>query len=93
MIILAPFDGDSEVNVNDLNQIQWIIKIAGTNADCKDHVQGYNSVDIEKTLCGNERFIEDITFSTSHQNVNIYTRPATKYEVRQDENAIDVQIK
>ena len=53
----------------------------------------YESIQIEKTLFGSETFIYDNTFSTTHQNVNIYTEPERKYEVRCEDIAIDVQMK
>ena len=32
------------------------------------------------------------SFSTSHQSVNVYGLPEQKYEVRSEDNAIDIQI-
>ena len=36
--------------------------------------------------------IENNTFVTSHKMTNVFNNPFTKYEVRIDENAIDIQI-
>jgi hypothetical protein len=93
MIILSPFDPDNEINIHDLHQISRIEKIATTNVECKDHVAGYESAEIEKSLWGSDTFIEDNSFPTTHQSVNIYTKPARRYEIRQDENAIDIQVR
>ena len=93
MIILTPYDPENELNMHDLHQIRWIEKLAGKLADCKGAVTGYEAVDIEKSLWGNENYIEDITFATTHQDVNIYTEAMKMYELRHDDNAIDVQVK
>lgn len=92
MIILTPYDPDGEINTDDLHQIRWIVKLAGTKSECKQDVIGFESSEIENALWGNERYIEEITFQATHQNVNIYTAPARRYEVRHDENAIDFQL-
>ena len=49
--------------------------------------------DLEKLIWGNEKFIENNSFSTSHQLVNIYSQPDKKYEIRCDDTAIDIFIK
>ena len=51
----------------------------------------YDSAALEKIMFGNERFIEENTFSTSHQNVNVYETPEKRYEVRSEDSAIDIQ--
>ena len=38
-------------------------------------------------------FIEQNTFATTHQSVNVYVQPEKKYEVRCEETAVDVQVK
>ncbi|MEZ4959302.1 MAG: AAA domain-containing protein [Saprospiraceae bacterium] len=93
MIVLAPTDTFKEVNVKDLHQIGRIVNLMENKEECKDNVLVYDSTAIENTLWGSSTFIEEITFDTSHQSVNIYTDPITKYEFRQDENAVDVQVK
>jgi len=43
-------------------------------------------------MFGDLRYLEQNTFSTGHQMVNVYRRPERRYEVRSDDSAIDVQI-
>ncbi|WP_208394729.1 C-terminal helicase domain-containing protein [Mucilaginibacter gilvus] len=93
MIFLTPYDPENELNLNDLHQIRWIERLAGKLEDCKGAVAGYDATEIEKSLWGNKNHIEDITFATIHQNVNIYTEALKMYELRHDDNAIDVQVK
>ena len=47
---------------------------------------------IEKILFGTKGFIEKYTFVTTHQLANVYSKPASLYEVRIDDNSVDVQI-
>ena len=43
-------------------------------------------------LFGRTGFLEDSTFSTSHQNVNVYGLPEKRYEIRSEDTTIDVQV-
>ncbi|MGN6401067.1 MAG: DEAD/DEAH box helicase, partial [Flavisolibacter sp.] len=90
LIILSPVDPEGDINTNALKQIRIIERLAGVS---KEHAKGYMSYAIEEALWGSKTFIEDNVFSSTHQNVNIYTDAAKKYEARQDENAIDIQLK
>lgn len=51
-----------------------------------------SSADIELMLFGSPDFLERNAFSTSHQSVNVYGLPEKRYEVRTEEDAVDVQI-
>ncbi len=57
-----------------------------------EHVKTYTCDDIEQILFGKKFFLENNTFVTSHQMANVYTEPGMKYEVRIDENSVDIQI-
>jgi len=52
----------------------------------------YNSHQLETDLFGSATYIEDNVFSSTHQMVNVYSKPEKKYEIRSDDNAIDIQI-
>lgn len=43
-------------------------------------------------MFGKPNYIEENSFSTSHQSVNVYGLPEQKYEIRSEDNAIDIQI-
>jgi hypothetical protein len=47
---------------------------------------------LEEMILGSRSYLEDNTFSTGHQMVNVYKRAERHYEVRCDESAVDVQI-
>ena len=48
--------------------------------------------DLEQLMFGDSNYLENNAFSTSHQNVNVYGQPEKSYEVRTEENAVDIQI-
>ena len=50
------------------------------------------TADLEEQLFGNPHFLEDNSFSTSHQSVNVYGLPEKRYEVRTEDSAVDIQI-
>jgi hypothetical protein len=52
----------------------------------------FQADDIENIIWGNKSFIEDNSFSTSHQTVNVYGEPERRYEIRSEDEAVDVQI-
>lgn len=52
----------------------------------------YSADKIEVILFGKRGFLEENTFSTSHQSVNVYGLPEKRYEIRSEDTAIDVQI-
>lgn len=47
---------------------------------------------LEKMMFDDDRYFENNAFSTSHQSVNVYGLPEKRYEVRTEDNAVDVQI-
>ena len=52
----------------------------------------FSAQDIETLIFGETNYIEENSFATGHQNVNVYARPERKYEIRSEDSAIDVQI-
>lgn len=48
--------------------------------------------DIELLMFGSSNYLENNAFSTSHQSVNVYGLPEKCYEVRTEDNAVDIQI-
>ena len=77
------------VGYESLYEINALGKIAMKNA--KD-VASYTCDQIEEIILGRKFFIETNTFVTSHQLTNVYTKASNRYEVRIDENSIDIQL-
>lgn len=79
---------DNTENITNLYQIKRIEQlIHDTNA-----YHEFMSSDIEELMFGDPKFLENNTFSTSHQNVNVYSLPEKCYEVRAEDAAVDIQI-
>ena len=73
--------------IENLYKIARIEELMRTGGACE-----YESCAIEQMIWGNPDYIEQNTFSTGHQMVNVYRKPERYYEVRSDTSAIDVQI-
>ena len=52
----------------------------------------YESHELEELMFGDSSYLEDNAFSTGHQLVNVYGLPERRYEIRSEENALDVQV-
>lgn len=48
--------------------------------------------EIEKEILGSPTFLEENVFSTGHQSVNVYGKPERRYEVRSEDDAVDIQL-
>ena len=68
-----------------VNKVEYLIQRSGAYRE-------HSADEIEEILFGRTMFLEDNTFSTSHQSVNVYGLPEKRYEVRSEDKAIDVQI-
>ncbi len=49
--------------------------------------------DLEETVWGDRDYVEKNTFSTGHQNVNVYETPEKRFEVRSEDAAVDVHFR
>ena len=74
-------------NIENLEIVLTVERLIKEQAACGE----YDSATLEKMMFQNERFIEENTFSTSHQSVNVYETPEKRYEVRSEDSAIDIQ--
>jgi hypothetical protein len=87
LFILMP-DGETE-GVRSLDKIAKIEKLVKKPGGA---FVEYASSTIEEMIWGNADYLEENTFSTGHQMVNVYRKPERYYEIRTDDSAIDVQI-
>jgi hypothetical protein len=87
LFIMMPDDETEGVrNLYQIAKIEGLVKKpSGTFVE-------YASSTIEEMIWGNANYLEENTFSTGHQMVNVYRKPERYYEVRSDDSAIDVQI-
>lgn len=86
LFILMP--DDATENIDKLT----LIKKVELLCKCQPLWGEYHSPSIEEMIFGSKTYLEDNAFSTSHQPVNVYRKPEKRYEVRSEDNAIDVQL-
>lgn len=48
--------------------------------------------EIENEMLGSPTFLEENVFTTGHQSVNVYGKPERRYEVRSEDEAVDIQL-
>lgn len=85
LFIVMP-DRETE-GIDNLHKIARIEEMMQAGGACE-----YESCAIERMIWGSPDYIEQNTFATGHQMVNVYRKPERYYEVRSDTSAIDVQI-
>lgn len=86
LFIIMP-DDDTE-NVGNLTMIKRVEELCKKQPDWIELESHF----LEKVIFGSNTYLEDNSFSTSHQLVNVYGKPEKRYEVRSEDNAVDVQI-
>lgn len=86
LFVLMP--DDATESVGNLTMIKRVERLCKEQPDWIE--QG--SHNIEEVILGSKSYLEDNSFSTSHQLVNVYGKPEKRYEVRSEDNAVDVQI-
>jgi hypothetical protein len=85
LILLMPVDESQSIQTDKLKHINTIRNLSSSIS--------VSSIDIEEIILGGRNMIEDFSFPTTHQDVNIYVEPEKKYEIRYDDNAVDIQVK
>lgn len=79
---------DKTENVSNLYCVKKVERLLKASGCCLETL----TPDLEQLMFGDSNFLENNAFSTSHQNVNVYGQPEKTYEVRTEENAVDIQI-
>ena len=86
-VLIPHIDTDGYENLNEIRSIGYI-----ANKKCRTDLSIINADLVEGIIFKDSAFIEKNTFVTSHQMANVYTDAQKLYEVRIDENAVDIQI-
>ena len=86
LFVVMP-DDDTE-NINNLRLVKRVEGLIQST----DVWNEFTSHDLEELMFEDQHYIENNTFSTSHQSVNVYGLPEKIYEVRTEDVAVDVQI-
>ncbi|MCK5665338.1 MAG: hypothetical protein KAI17_17745, partial [Thiotrichaceae bacterium] len=79
-------------DIEGLTQIKKIEDILRNN-DIKPYFEEFTSAEIEKIIFNQNNYIYENSFITTHQKVNIYAKAEKRYEIRCEENAVDIQLK
>ncbi len=79
---------DKTENIHNLKLVKILENLLKQSGDCIE----YSSSDIEEILFGERNYLENNAFSTGHQNVNVYGKPEKRYEIRTEDNAVDIQL-
>ena len=74
---------------SNMDAARMVGKLMFETGDCLS----YSCDALESVIFGQSGYIEGNTFITSHQATNVYSDCIEKYEVRIDENSIDIQMK
>ncbi len=93
LILLLPYDDTRHIATQKLFHIEKIKDLIFKHSSIAHNCQQFSSDEIETIIFEKKGMIEEFSFPTSHQSVNVYANPDKKYEIRYDENAIDIQLR
>ena len=79
---------DSTENIGSLTLVKRVERLIKSTDDWHEEL----TPDLEKQMFGDSHYLENNSFSTSHQSVNVYGLPEKRYEVRAEDSAVDIQI-
>lgn len=86
LFIVMPDDNTERIeNLRQVNRIEKFIKNTESYTE-------YHSSMLEEQMFGSKSFLEDNSFTTGHQSVNVYGLPEMIYEIRTEDTAVDVQV-
>lgn len=86
LLVLMPDEESEEIeNFEQLTHLEQLLHQS-------DALQEWSAQELEAILFKDENYLANNTFFTSHQNVNVYSVPERRYEVRVEYQAIDIQV-
>ena len=77
---------DNVSNLKVIRKAEALFKSSGSFTEFGSH-------EVEKVMFGSENYLEENTFTTGHQSVNVYAVPEKKYEIRSEDSAVDLQVR
>ena len=84
-LIMPDDDTDNIQNLRLVKRVEQLVKQGGCYTEL-------HTPELEELMFGSSTYLEDNTFSTGHQSVNVYGLPEKCYEIRSEDTAVDVQI-
>ncbi|MBQ5990728.1 MAG: AAA family ATPase [Oscillospiraceae bacterium] len=86
LFVVMPDDYTDRIeNLKQVNRIEKYIDDIGKYTE-------YHTSDLEMMMFGKRDYLEENSFTTGHQSVNVYGLPEKKYEIRSEDTAVDVQV-
>ncbi len=79
---------DNTENINNLSLVKIVEQLVKSSGAFSEMF----TPDLEQDMFGSRTYLEDNSFSTGHQSVNVYGLPEKRYEIRSEDAAVDVQI-
>ncbi len=79
---------DDTPGIENLKLVKRVEELFKESGSCEE----ISAEQLESRMFGRKRYLEDNSFSTSHQSVNVYGLPEKTYEIRAEDNAVDVQV-
>lgn len=79
---------DNTEGISNLRLVKRVEKLIQSTDDWNEFL----SPDLEDLMFSDPNYLENNAFSTGHQSVNVYVLPEKRYEIRAEDNAVDVQI-
>lgn len=76
----------------DFEKMRKLIAIGKIATADRESYSFMNADRMEEIIFKEKGFIEKNTFVTTHQMANVYSKPASRYEVRIDDSSVDIQI-
>lgn len=85
LFIVMPDD-----NTDKIENLRLVKKVE--NLFANEGYGEFSAQDIEELIFDKRNYLEENSFATGHQNVNVYARPERIYEIRTEDNAVDIQL-
>ena len=73
---------------DDFDHLKYVCDLCRRSGVCQE----IGTHDLEQIMFGNPNFLEDNSFSTGHQSVNVYGKPEKRYEIRSQGSTLDIQL-
>ncbi len=86
LFIIMP--DDQTENVNNLKLVKKVENLIHETEVWNEFL----THDLEELMFNDENYLENNSFTTGHQSVNVYGIPEKRYEIRTEDAAVDVQI-
>jgi hypothetical protein len=86
-LLIPDKETDKVWNLEEIGRLLNIIR-----HDLKGEYWEKSGSEIEQILFDSPNYLEQNTFATTHQSINVYTEPEKQFEIRVEEMAVDVQV-